>query len=108
MKKTQLTHTKDVETKRNYRSLTLRVPMRDILLSKGKIQEIVNYFREHGYCVSKRAIEHNYHQWMVCVDSGYRGSNYHLLTTHNETYKEIMFQASSLSKFCADWQVTCP
>lgn len=71
-------------------------------------EKVISQFRENGFSVSRRAIEHNYGKWLCQMDSGYRGANYHLRTYCDPNYSRIIFEATSLSSFCADWQQTYP
>jgi hypothetical protein len=77
-------------------------------LDNKTIEKIISQFKENGFSVSRRAIEHNYGNWLCQMDSGYRGVNYHLRTYSDPNYGRIMFEATSLSSFCVDWQQTYP
>ena len=77
-------------------------------LDNKTIEKIISQFKENGFPVSRRAIEHNYGNWLCQMDSGYRGANYHLRTYSDPNYGSIMFEATSLSSFCVDWQQTYP
>ena len=68
------------------------------------VEKIQREFAEHGFKVSKDAIEHNYNAWSCGFKSGYRGRGYHLVTPCGGN--PLIFSATTLDKRCKDWQHT--
>jgi len=72
--------------------------------NKKLYKYIQDFFAQHGYRVSIKAIKHQYECWEVDLKSGYRGRNYHLFTPcrHNP----FSVRLSTLSPICKSWQKT--
>ena len=75
------------------------------MLSLKDIQSIIDEFKEHGFNVTAKAINHNYGAWIADYKSGYRDDDngYHLFTPCG--CNPLSFHASTLSDNC-DWQTT--
>lgn len=86
----------------------ITIEKKNIRLTHDMVTSMIFDFYKHGFSVSRKAIEHNYNQWMGHTDSGYRGNGYHLKTEASLDRSRLTFEATSLSRHCADWQQTYP
>ena len=70
------------------------------------IDEIIDYFAEHGFNVTKEALQHNIDAWSSDFKSGYRDdeNGYHLFTPCG--CNKLSFRATSLDANCITWQST--
>ena len=71
-----------------------------------KISKIVKYFKERGYNVTPKAVDHNIHAWFNDYKSGYRDeeNGYHLFTPCG--CNPLSLRLSTLHEKCDDWQIT--
>lgn len=74
-------------------------------MSKKKVKELCDEFREHGFNVMPVAIMHNYGAWLSDRKSGYRDeeNGYHLFSPCG--CNELRFSATTLDDRM-DWQDT--
>ena len=74
-------------------------------VTEATIDDIVSYFREHGYKVTRKAIKHNLKAYFMDMKSGYRDeiNNYHIFTPCS--CNPLSFRLTSLNRN-TDWQTT--
>jgi hypothetical protein len=73
--------------------------------TESLIRKIQKEFREHGFNVTRKALEHNFSCWFSDLKSGFRDekNGYHLFTPCG--CNPLSFRATSLEKEL-DWQTT--
>lgn len=77
-----------------------------IKMTSSKITKIVKFFKEKGYNVQRKAIEHNLFAWSMDEKSGYldEKNGYHLFSPCG--CNPLSIRLSTLHPLCKDWQKT--
>ena len=90
----------------NYNEEIYPEDLKDEKAIEDKINEIVLFFLDNRFIVSRDAVEHNVHAWLNDFKSGYRDEtgNYHLFSPCG--CNPLSVRLSTLDKLCEDWQTT--
>lgn len=95
------------ENKLQYKELfnSCSITFDEFTNSASICNKALEYFKQNGYKVTKKAIMHNINAWLYDMKSGYRDdkNNYFLFTPCG--CNKLSFRLSTLHKY-ADWQIT--